>query len=432
LSSIDDLFSDLKEDGKKEEKPTLPKGSPEQPPGEIPVPTEPAPEIVVDSVSASAEEPLGQVDPAPESPQAGSPVIPEVPIVQPPTEEKPASASDLFGEPETPTEPKLEETDTPPVSEPLSATDLFAPAPTVEPSAVVEPPKPVLNVVTPEPVKEDGLFSGGSVVLAPVESLPHPELPGMPAQFDLSSDTGGHGKVFMIYGEKGESKTTLALSFPGKIYAISFDRKTVEVWLSMYGADKRIDVKDALRYMSWSSPEARLKSSDISLRYIDALIEESKKFQPDWILIDATDGYTKMAEMTMRYRNNIGMTEGVSWTYWTERRLYIKQLHLKALGIAKRGIIYTAFVGVREKIEDNKIVETMDQPKWVDVVKDETDVAIRVKAKLTDDGMKYTAIIDSSKWRPIKTGIRVDITVPEGENPNCFDRIIEASRSKKI
>jgi len=426
--SINDLFSDLKKEEEKEEKEekkeepsvTVPEGtlesSRETPVAGAETILPAAEEVPEQEVPASTDESVVKEEQV-------SPAIPDETSVPPPE-----GVTDLFSSSEAEAEVAEEPAPVAPIK-PMSAADLFAEPEKVESSILAPVQEESSSPLEVETVQKEGMFSSTS--LHPVEALPSPILPEMPSKFDVSSDTGGHGRVFMIYGEKGESKTTLALSFPGKIYAISFDRKTTEVWLSMYEGDSRIDVKDALRYMNWSSPEARLKSSDISLRYIDALLDEAKNFEPDWILIDATGGYTKMAEMTMRYRNNIGMTEGVSWTYWTERRLYIKQLHLKALGIAKRGIIYTAFVGVREKIENNKIVDTMEQPKWVDVVKDETDVAIRVRARLYDDGMRYTAIIDSSKWRPIKTGIKVDITVVEGEIPDCFDKIVGASRSSQ-
>ena len=428
---MDELFSDLEKKGKKDEETeekkeespvAVPEGIPESPVSETPV-------VGTEIISPTTEGVPEQEAPEPAPPsgelEQASPATPDTtPIAEVPVEQ----VSDLFSAPtETPEEKKAEEPAPAASDKPASAADLFAEPET--PAVTESAPEQAVQVETQVvETKPEGMFSQ---VLQPIEALPSPILPTMPSKFDVSSDKGGHGKVFMIYGEKGESKTTLGLSFPGKIYAISFDRKTVEVWLSMFKGDKRIDVKDALRYMDWTSPEARLKSADISLRYIDALLDEAKKFEPDWILVDATGGYTKMAEMTMRYRNNIGMTEGVSWTYWTERRLYIKQLHLKALGIAKKGLIYTAFVGVREKIENNKIVDTMEQPKWVDVVKDETDVAIRVRAKLYDDGMRYTATVDSSKWRPIRTGIKVDITIPEGEVPDCLDRIVEASQRKE-
>lgn len=347
-------------------------------------------------------------------------------------EEAQAAVQVQVAEPKKDEEPKKETT----------AAEFFSPATEVEPGpkeTVEQPQEAVPEAKTVQPGSATALFSSEAGTIQVVEEAAEqpvvrkrveitPSLPVKPEKFDVSPDEGGRGKAFMVYGDKGEAKTGLSLSFPGKIYAISFDRKTRDVWEEMYNKDPRIIVADAQRYMDYSSPEAWLVSSDISLQFIDALLDEAKAFEPDWILIDGTGEYIKMAEMTMRYRNSLGPYQGVPWTYWKERRLYIKQLHNKALGIAKFGIIYTAYVGIRETIEGEKIVKTKEQPKWIDVIEEQTDVVIRVRAKQFDDIRRFYATVESSKWKPIKTGRTVDITIPEGDVPDCLKRIVDQSR----
>ena len=301
-------------------------------------------------------------------------------------------------------------------SQPAGRAATAAPAPIAMGQAATEAPAPIATA--------ESMFAQQSVV---VEDEMKPLLPIMPKGFKIAPVVPKKSLVIMIYSHKGDGKTTLALSLPGKIEALSFDNMTKDIHDTMYGSDPRITVWDALQEYDLSSEEAWLKSSVISLRYIDALLDEIEKRKPDWVLVDGIDKFTKMAEMAMRYNNNFSIIDGVSWQYWKYRRLYINQLHMKALRIASHGLVYTAYVGVAEKIENNKLVETTEKPKWVDVVEEESKVVIRVKSKQFEEGRRYYAIVDSSKWVPVKTGIQVDITVPFGETPDCFQRILEAS-----
>ena len=198
---------------------------------------------------------------------------------------------------------------------------------------------------------------------------------------------------------------------------------TDDVWIDMYNADPRIVVMDGLRYMDYSSPEAWLISSEITLRYIQKLFEEAKKFDPDWIVIDGSEEYVKICEMVMRYRNNLSMTQGVQWTLWKERRLYIKNLFNTVVKSSKKGVIYTAYVGRQQKIVDGVVKDTKEQPKWVDIIKEQTHVTIRVRSRQGDKGRIYMATIENSKWRAMKTGAQIDITIPEGTIPNCLERL---------
>jgi hypothetical protein len=172
-------------------------------------------------------------------------------------------------------------------------------------------------------------------------------------------------------------------------------------------------------------------SSDINSQYLYALLNHlhsEPDLRPDWIVIDGLEEYTKMAEMIMRYRNGLSMTQGVEWSIWKERRLYLKQIFVKCQSIARKGIIYTTYVGERQTIKDGKIVETKKEPKWVDIIKEQTDVVIMVEARKTVDGMRYFATVESSKFAPIRSGIEVDITVPYGTKPDTFERLLEASK----
>ena len=122
-------------------------------------------------------------------------------------------------------------------------------------------------------------------------------------------------------------------------------------------APERIKVFDAVRYHDMSSTETWLESSDRTFRYINSLLDHIKEeVKPDWIVIDGLEIYNQIAEMTMRYRNNLLPYQGVAnMNLWKERRLYIRQLHYKALEIAKRGIIYTTYSEKDKVIVDGDV-----------------------------------------------------------------------------
>jgi len=336
-----------------------------------------------------------------------------------------------------PVEEKVEET-TLPAQEPLpqapkpeASAEPAAPTPTttsLEDMFSTTPPPPAVETPTtpPAPAVEDSIFGSQTGV----EEEMKPILPTMPREFSISPVEPKKSLVIMFYSNKGDGKTTLALSLPGKIEALSFDNMTKDIHDTMYNNDPRITVWDALQEYDLSSEEAWLKSSVISLRYIDALLDEIEKRKPDWILIDGVDKFIKMAEMAMRYNNNFSIIDGVSWQYWKYRRLYIRQLHMKALRIASHGLLYTAYVRTEEKKQGDRVTDTEEHPKWVDVIEEESKVVIRVKTRQFEDVRRFYAIVDSSKWAPIRTGVTVDITVPFGETPDCFQRILEVSKAK--
>ena len=219
-------------------------------------------------------------------------------------------------------------------------------------------------------------------------------------EFDYSEARPQSGETYTIYGHKGHGKTFLAYSFPGDISVLSFDRKGVPVKDLAYGGTDRIKVFDAVRYHDMSSPEAWLESSDRTFRYVNSLLDHIKKEKPDWIVLDGLEIYNQIAEMTMRYRNNLLPYQGVAnMNLWKERRLYIRQLHYKSLEIAKRGIIYTTYSEKDKVIVDGDVQTLSDVPKWVDVVLQETDVVLKIERKDDKNGVKHLCKVESSKTR---------------------------------
>lgn len=239
------------------------------------------------------------------------------------------------------------------------------------------------------------------------EEKPKPVKREIPKEeFDYSEDKGTGKLVVTIYGLKGHGKTFLAFSFPGKIDCLSFDKKSLPIKKQL--KNNNIRVYDAVRYIDKSSPEAWLESADKSFIYLNNLIDRLDN--PDWIIIDGSEIFQRICEMTMRYRNNLMPFQGIAnRNLWKERRLYISQIHTKALKKAKKGVIYTAYTDKDKIIIDGEVIIEKDIPKWVDAIMYETDIVIKVESEQDGPTRKFYAIVESSKGL-LPTGIKKEVT----------------------
>ena len=254
-----------------------------------------------------------------------------------------------------------------------------------------------------------------------VKATPSPSTP-TPAIKDVAdtdvikevSDEGG--EVYTIYGNKGNGKTFLCYSFPGDIAVLSFDGKSYSIKKHQYDNDERIRVYNAREKLDETSADAWLQTSELTFRHIQEMLEQlgnGKLHRPDWIVIDGHDQYTQIAEMTMRYRNNLQPFQGIAnFGVWKERRQYLRQLHYKALQSAKRGIIYTAYVDSKpSKIDFGQTVKQKEKPSWFDVVESESDVVLKVESEVGENGTQYNCYVDSAKTRiPLNNQSKFDIS----------------------
>ncbi len=233
-------------------------------------------------------------------------------------------------------------------------------------------------------------------------------------KWDFSEDKTSGKEVWVIYGLKGHGKTRIALGFLETIVGFSFDQKTAPIKENSFNGDPRITVHNAVKYMDYSSPQAELESSERTFRFIMALLDniEKKEKKPDWILIDAIDIYTVIAEMTMRYRNGLQPYQGIAnRNLWKERRLYIRQIEHKSLAVANKGIIYTAFTDQHEIIQDGEFIIKEDIPRWINVIMYGTDYVIKAYQINDEKGKHFMIHVDSSKNdNRIKTGATIDVT----------------------
>ncbi|RLG79984.1 MAG: hypothetical protein DRO09_03715, partial [Thermoprotei archaeon] len=217
--------------------------------------------------------------------------------------------------------------------------------------------------------------------------------------------------VFMIYGDKGSGKTSVAMSFPGEIVVLSFDRKAAIIKASRFGNDRRIHVFDVTKYMDYSSSETVCESAEKTFVYINKLLDYvAEKIKPDWIVIDGAEEFQKICEYTMRARHGLTAIEGVkNLNLWKERRLYIRQVHNKALNIAKKGIIYTTWSTWEERIVLGDVVDRRQVPKWIDVLKTESDIILRTEYDPAQ--RRFYVRVESSKLDSLfPTGKVYDVT----------------------
>jgi len=215
--------------------------------------------------------------------------------------------------------------------------------------------------------------------------------------------------VYTIYGMKGVGKTTLAMSFEGRKDVLSFDRKSLRVKTGIYLDNEDIHVYDAIKYLE-PGELSYTKSSNKTFDYVMHIIDNIP--ETDWVIIDGLEQLTKICEMRMRFKENLAPFKAFgNLSLWKLRRLYIRQLHEKAIKKARKGVIYTTYIKKDEIIEDGKTTTKADIPNWIDIVMEETDVVIKVyPEKQKDKTIKHMAFIESSKLNSLKTGDIQDVT----------------------
>jgi len=257
-----------------------------------------------------------------------------------------------------------------------------------------------------------------------------------PDDFDYSDTVDSEKTVHTVYGHKGEGKTVFYMSYPGTQLILCFDRKAAPIKKYMYKSDPRLSVKDARRYYSKESAAMMLATATITWNYVNGLLDKAEEeieargesARPDWVVIDGSDIFLKIAEMVMRANHNLQPFQGISnRNIWKERRMYLDQLHNRCLDLCKKGVIYTMYVEYEELIEEGTTITKEDLPAWIDAVMAETDVTVRVFSKFNKAGnISYYARVMNSKREYLKSGVYAKIDGTEG-----YNKLLEASEAQK-
>jgi len=241
--------------------------------------------------------------------------------------------------------------------------------------------------------------------------------------------------VLVIAGEKGHGKTTLALSMPGNIAVLAYDRKAAPIKFFFYKGDKRIRVFDMLRYYNPTSKNEVLEHAVKSVKYARALLNYLKEENAvDWIVIDNFDVLTRLCEMTARYYNHLqpfGGTGEIGYKLFDERNFYIRTIFQSAFETAKKGVIYTLYLTTQEIVKGGQVVERTRVPRWVDAVLYETDVAL-VVSKVPDERRFLCYVLTSKNEEEFPTGVTVDVTDIGFKAFKDKNRIVEKPLQSKI
>jgi hypothetical protein len=112
----------------------------------------------------------------------------------------------------------------------------------------------------------------------------------------------------------------------------------------------------------------------------------------------------------MRYREGIEAFAGVEFSLWKHRKMLLRQIHNRALEVAKRGVIYTAYPTQNDEvIIDGQVVTRKKAPKWLDILIFETDYVIEVERDIQTKRF-LAKIVSSKNDSKFPTGKVLDIT----------------------
>lgn len=223
-------------------------------------------------------------------------------------------------------------------------------------------------------------------------------------EFDFNEEENSQKLIYTIFGDKGSGKTTSALSFDGRIVAISFDHKTVTIKNNFYNNEKPIKVYDGVRYYE-KTPDKILKTAKITYEYVTQILQKfvnaPEENKPDWILIDGLEIINSVCEMAMRndrgYKPFAGISNMNDWKY---RNIMMDQIHNYSYNACKKGVIYTTYSKIENlEVENGEIVLSKEIPKWFGNVMLETDIVLKTFIRQGKDGQQiYMVDVKSSKY----------------------------------
>lgn len=197
----------------------------------------------------------------------------------------------------------------------------------------------------------------------------------------------------LIVGMKGASKTSCALSFPGNIFALTFEKRgnLTRPWTKIFANDPRIQPFGVSEYIQRGSVGGyRDTSSTVYLKVVELMIRAIKHTEKfDWVLIDGLQSGHRITTQRMKSLNRIGAFENLPTkllTRWGERTIYLENIVVDlACAIAKKGVIMSSQDVMGKPMfitkEEEKAGVTMDDikakdPKWMVKIKEDADTIV--------------------------------------------------------
>ncbi len=227
--------------------------------------------------------------------------------------------------------------------------------------------------------------------------------------YDIELDESEQKLVFLIAGEKGAGKTTLAFAFDGVKLCIPFDTKSFVVKRTLYNNDSNIIIASCLKYLANAVvfeqiTEASARFYDCIVKLLEHILNNGSEFQGrkiDWVILDNFENFSRIAEYTARFHNKLQAFDtpqkDIFFKIWGERNWYIRNIFNLTYHIARKGVIYTVYLTEREEIVNGEVRQRRKEPAWVDAVKYETDIALKIERK----ERRYLVEVLTSKYDDI-------------------------------
>lgn len=197
----------------------------------------------------------------------------------------------------------------------------------------------------------------------------------------------------LIVGMKGGSKTTCALSFPGNIFALTFEKRgnLTRPWTKIFGNDPRIQPFGVSEYIQRGSVGGYRDTSNTVYSKIVELMTRARLHEEkfDWVLIDGLQSGHRITTQRMKALNRIGAFDNLPTkllTRWGERTIYLENIVIDlASAIAKKGVLLTSQDVMGKPMfiteEQKKAGITMsdieaEDPKWMLKIKEDSDTIV--------------------------------------------------------
>ena len=216
--------------------------------------------------------------------------------------------------------------------------------------------------------------------------------------------------VIAIYGPKGGGKTTLALSTPGTILALSYDGQTSIIKEMLVNANP--NNRDRIQVVNIAGRVAKLDALVGGSIAVDLTLSILENNKADWIVLDAGENLLQFCERKMRYNNGVTIAEGVDWNLWRERNAYYDQIHNLAVAQANVGVIYTTWEKTEETTIEGKVRKST-VPVWASRMMEASNIVLHVSVDERPSQNKnyYYVHVDSDKANMLfRTGELLDVS----------------------
>ncbi len=214
-------------------------------------------------------------------------------------------------------------------------------------------------------------------------ATPTVRIPGTSDGFDLNDlkdDRTPEKLTITVYGAKDAGKSTVLFGLPGRKFVVALDGQSKRARdNSIHKGDPNIRVFNAYKHYDENNPPSAKKTVQFIEWGFDNLVQEG--WNPDWIIYDAFDIQTEVADRVMRANHGLLPSDSfANRNLWKERNAVVRGLWRRALGIARLGVGYGTYYKseVLERDATGGELLTLKGPKWMDLIEHETVITVEV------------------------------------------------------